>query len=551
MAQHFFPLAQLGGKVPAGSPGAQQHDYDGTGGRVHHGRSLSFNSTLDSVDKGGYYIDQGGKMPDIYGEEHRAMPGDQLVQLTPHPQKGRILRNPMQRMGPLDQYERPAGNGVADAYEDAEDEEDLQESAQAPPAQMHPLQLQRLLEQFDTDDMLDLEEYDEYQRLSRPKKSKGLLAKYNLPIVKIGQAHSTTDTHNKKLKSKSSNQTASHPDSTKMSSKERPRWNNFHHNLQSKSQSSQRASGAGGGAGGCAGGGAGGGAGSSGGSGDPKVGAPRRLKDAASSPKVAAPRLVSKPTSEEIEKRRKWKKMRRKLEEDRIKLSMKHEHDKRKEADEISARKKKMAREASLARQHEIQVRIKRIAEEKQKLQMHLIEDLKQNSKPSKQYKTPPPQQGGKTKSRMTSKATLPKLKGQPNVARKRAGGQEGRGGEQKAKKKPGPTKLPRLKPKEAGTPISDTSRANSWKHVRPRIFTNYKAKFINRSTSPVFFEEKKRAEERESEAELERPETDFIGESPMKRKEEAEEKWRLVCTFHVESSSIEPLTPEPQGKST
>ena len=37
----------------------------------------------------------------------------------------------------------------------------------------HEIDLQKLLERFDTDDVLDLDELDEYQGLSRPKKSKG------------------------------------------------------------------------------------------------------------------------------------------------------------------------------------------------------------------------------------------------------------------------------------------------------------------------------------------------------------------------------------------
>ena len=76
---------------------------------------------------------------------------------------------------------------------------------ETPVQPMHPLDLQTLLERFDTESLMDLEE-DEYRGISRPKKSKGLLAKYNLPVVKIGQAHSTTDTFNKKLKVKEKQQ---------------------------------------------------------------------------------------------------------------------------------------------------------------------------------------------------------------------------------------------------------------------------------------------------------------------------------------------------------
>jgi len=415
------------------------------------GRSLEFDDSFGTFDQ---YASE-----DILpSEEPVQLTPHPKVQLTPHPEKGVLHHKGKHQAGVL-------GHGQ---FQDRETDYDADhyEGVVTPAAPGNVLDLQQLLDQFDTDDIHDLEELDEYQGLSRPKKSKGLLAKYNLPIVKIGQAHSTTDTHNKKLKVKSSSQNLQQDtligSSKNSSSKTRPRWNNYHQNLQSKSNQGQaRRQGK-----------------DSYREREEPGGSRRKAAVPHVSPMQGAQKLVSKPTSEEKEKRRAWRKMRKRLEEDRIKLSMKYEVDMRKEAVLISARKKQMAREASLARQREIQVRIKRIAEEKQKIQLHLVEDLRAKANTSPKHRQPSSALGHK------EKKILPKLKGQ------RSGNKRTQAARAKVmqKKKPGPARLPRLKTRDPATPISDTSRANSWKHVRPRIFTNFKAKFVNRSTSPLAF---------------------------------------------------------------
>ena len=261
-----------------------------------------------------------------------------------------------------------------------------------------------------------------------------MLAKYNLPIVKIGQAHSTiTDTHNKKLKAKdkqwpSPSLSDSKGVSSKKSNKDRPRWNNFHQNLHSKSYSAQK---------------------------------PKDQKEQKEStvelgkPSVATPRhvplSVSKPSNEEIEKRKNWRKMRRKLDEERMKMVKKHEVDMRKEAERISAKKKQMAREASLARQQEIQMRIKRIAEEKQQIQRQLLEDLKENSLTSKKTES-------SYKTKATRKQALPKFKtkksGSPQVQQSSNENKQANIKHAPRSKSSVPTKLPKLKSRTPNTPI-------------------------------------------------------------------------------------------------
>ncbi|QDZ21956.1 hypothetical protein HOP50_06g44970 [Chloropicon primus] len=503
---------------------------NGFGDHHHHQHGRNLNATYDTfADDEEYYeeetpyregrkvpLEERKRMPDQYVVD-QVLASEELAQLTPHPQKGVLHHHHKKQQRGIFQYGDDFARNEGNGYEKES------QHAVTPLQRGNVIDIDKLLEQFDTNDMRDLEEFDEYHGLSRPQKSKGLLAKYNLPIVKIGQAHSATDTHNKKLKTKTSAQNAqeSQPGSAKKVTRERPRWNNFHQNLQSKSSHSQNTQ-------------------SKGGKESPKR-AGEKEKEVEKAKQYVSPRpadrlLVSKPTSEEIQKRKNWKKMRKKLEEERIKLSMKHEVDKRKEADVMSAKKKQQAREASLARQQEIHARIKRIAEEKKNIQMHLIKDLKENallaSSSSKQNKN--------AAFGRTTKKVLPKLKGANSSAKK---SKEHKGVQ---KKKAAPTKLPKLKSRVPNAPISDTTRANSWKHVRPRIFTNFKAKFVNRSTSPLIFED-----------EPPEPTETFAGngeaneaiEVPPAAPEvepglQEEDSWKLVCSFHLQSTSVEPLSP-------
>ena len=164
--------------------------------------------------------------------------------------------------------------------------------------------------------------------------------------------------------------------------------------------------------------------------------------------------------------------MRKKLEDERLKLAAKHESDKLREAEKLSARKKQMAREASLARQHEIQTRIKRIAEEKQKIQLQLIEDLREKANASKHAASV---QGNSDSSKapLKKKKVLPKLKSSKAMSpHANIYGNSSASKQQELKskrsKKPGknpaPQKLPKLKSMSSKTPISESSRANSWK---------------------------------------------------------------------------------------
>ena len=91
------------------------------------------------------------------------------------------------------------------------------------------------------------------------------------------------------------------------------------------------------------------------------------------------------------------------------------------------------------------------MAEEKQKIQLHLVEDLRAKANTSPKHRQPSSALGHK------EKKILPKLKGQGS------GNKRTKAARAKVmqKKKPGPARLPRLKTRDPATPISDTSRAN------------------------------------------------------------------------------------------
>ncbi len=87
----------------------------------------------------------------------------------------------------------------------------------------------------------------------------------------------------------------------------------------------------------------------------------------------------------------------------------------------------------------------------------------------------------------------------------------------------------------------SETSRANSWKHVRPRIFTGFsnKSKFINRSTSPLIFSEESKVESSESDSLPKDSSAPSVPGDKSRNKDqiENEDNWKLVVNFHLLSS--------------
>ena len=87
----------------------------------------------------------------------------------------------------------------------------------------------------------------------------------------------------------------------------------------------------------------------------------------------------------------------------------------------------------------------------------------------------------------------------------------------------------------------SETSRANSWKHVRPRIFTGFsnKSKFINRSTSPLIFSEESKVESSEPDSLPKDSSAPSVPGDKSRNKDqiENEDNWKLVVNFHLLSS--------------